>query len=119
MQVSILGTPYTIKIKDYKDDKAFEERSIIGYCDDLQKELVVCDPRTYNDAWKDEPQSSVDRQRKETLRHEIVHAFLFESGLSDSACVVQSAWAKNEEMVDWFAVQGPKIYRAWQEADAL
>jgi hypothetical protein len=28
-------------------------------------------------------------------------------------------WAKNEEMVDWFALQGPKIYAAWKEAGAI
>ena len=26
---------------------------------------------------------------------------------------------KNEEMVDWFATQGPKIFEAWRLADAL
>jgi len=29
------------------------------------------------------------------------------------------AWARNEEMIDWFALQGPKILKAWQEAGAL
>lgn len=24
-----------------------------------------------------------------------------------------------EEIVDWIAIQGPKLYKAWQEADAL
>ena len=56
--------------------------------------------------------------RKLNLRHEIVHGFLSESGLAynanDSNC-----WAKNEEMVDWFAMQGPKIYQAWKEAGAV
>ena len=26
------------------------------------------------------------------------------------------AWAQNEEMVDWFAIQSPKIFRAFREA---
>jgi len=55
---------------------------------------------------------------KETLRHEIVHAFLFECGLS--ACSgYADHWAKNEEMVDWIAIQGPKIHEAWKKAGAL
>ncbi len=55
---------------------------------------------------------------KATLRHEIVHAFLGESGLSANSNE-SDAWARNEEMVDWFALQGPKIYKAWQEAGAV
>lgn len=39
-----------------------------------------------------------------TLRHEIVYAFLHESGLSSN-----SEWAMNEEIVDWIALQLPKI----------
>ena len=46
----------------------------------------------------------LELQEKKNLRHEIVHAFLFESGLAEN-----SEWAYNEEMVDWIAKQGPKI----------
>ena len=42
-----------------------------------------------------------------------------QSGLADSALNPDMAWSKNEEMVDWFALQGPKIYKAWQEAGAV
>lgn len=38
------------------------------------------------------------------LRHELIHAFLFETGLG--FC---SEWATNEEMVDWFARNWTKI----------
>lgn len=44
----------------------------------------------------------------------IVHAFLFESGLAEN-----SEWAQNEEMVDWFACQAPKIYAAFRAAGAI
>jgi hypothetical protein len=54
---------------------------------------------------------------RRVVRHEIVHAFLMESGLDESSNPAD-AWATNEEMVDWFARQGPKIYKAWKEADA-
>lgn len=43
------------------------------------------------------------------MRHEILHAFLFESGLSENAGF-SGCWATNEEMVDWFAIQSTKIY---------
>lgn len=72
---------------------------------------------TYPD-WDDEHESA-DLYQKYTLRHEIVHAFLNESGLMDCSFSVDHPWAKNEEMIDWIALQGEKIYRAWQEVGAL
>lgn len=48
------------------------------------------------------------------LRHEIIHAFLYESGVwnnSDS----NGSWAVNEEMTDWIAIQFPKIAKVFKE----
>lgn len=116
--VNILGTEYAIIIKKYDEDEAFERRSIDGYCDGLTKQIVCCDMSTYK-GWEHEPQETIGAAQKETLRHEIVHAFFHESGLADSSLNLDGAWAKNEEMVDWIALQGPKIYKAWKEAGAV
>lgn len=50
-----------------------------------------------------------------TLRHEVIHAFLNESGLQWNSFAPENAWAKNEEMVDWIAIQAPKIFKVYQE----
>lgn len=115
---NVLGTEYVIIVKKYDEDEVFSRRSINGYCDDMTKQIVVCDMTTYK-GWEHEPHETAAAVQKETLRHEIVHAFLSESGLSYSSSAVDGPWAKNEEMVDWFAMQGQKIYKAWQEAGAL
>ena len=60
---------------------------------------------------------NMERYMKKVLRHEIVHAFLLESGLD--FCTTAETWARNEEMVDWLARQGEKIYAAWGNAGAL
>lgn len=93
MNVEILGTSYQIVLKKYDEDKAFKDRSICGYCDDLAKRIVVCDPSTCED-WEDEPTEIVDAQKRETLRHEIVHAFFSESGLCGNSSNVDGPWAK-------------------------
>ncbi len=116
--VTILGTEYTITVKKYDEEEAFSRRSIDGYCDSWTKKIVVCDMSTYK-GWEHEPPESIEVAQKEVLRHEIVHAFFSESGLEDSSNSVDCAWAKNEEMVDWIAIQGPKIYKAWEEAGCL
>lgn len=118
MKVNILGTPYEIIVKKYDEEDAFDRRSISGFCDGYAKEIVVCDMHTYK-GWENEAEKTVAAAQKQTIRHEIVHAFFDESGLTENSNTVEAPWARNEEMVDWIAIQGSKIYKAWQEADAL
>lgn len=108
MTVNILGVQYTIE--KCHDDPRLENMD--GFCDETTKQIVV---ETYGDYdWKPGVKQNLDIQRKKLIRHEIVHAFLFECGL-----VENSPWAQNEELVDWIAIQGPKIWKAWQEAGAV
>lgn len=118
MTVNVLGTEYTIFVKKYDEDESFERNHYDGYCDGYAKEIVVCDMKTCK-GWEHEPEKSVMAVQTAILRHEIVHAFFNESGLMANSFEFEGAWAKNEEMVDWFALQGPKIYSAWREAGAL
>lgn len=118
MKVNILGTAYEIVVKKYEDDEAFARRHIDGYCDAFQKQIVVCDMNTYK-GWENEPQETKIICQKQTVRHEIIHAFLSESGLADSSATFDCGWAKNEEMVDWIALQSPKFIKAFEEAGCL
>lgn len=52
------------------------------------------------------------------MRHEVIHAFLFESGLAENSNI-SDAWAVNEEMVDWLAIQAPKIFKAFQKLNII
>lgn len=109
MTIDILGTKYKIIEKSCEDDKLLEECD--GYCDWTTKTIVV--EREMVGTLGD-----MDSYVKQVTRHEIVHAFLFESGLSQASQPVD-AWARNEEMVDWIARQGSKIYKAWQDAKVI
>ncbi len=118
MKVSILGTDYQIIKRKYEEESYFERYSCDGYCDGALHQIVICDMKTHPNS-KDESAEYCTACEKGTLRHEIVHAFFNESGLQCCAFKVDSPWVKNEELVDWIAIQGEKIYKAWQEADAL
>ena len=118
MKVKILGTEYNIIKKKYIDDPEFGNQNIDGYCDFFAKEIVYCDMTTYP-GWETVGKEIAEISEKHTLKHEIVHAFFNESGLRGSTFVVSGAWAQNEEMVDWIALQGTKIYEAWQKANAI
>lgn len=110
MKINVLGTDYTIVLVTDAVDKRLAY--IDGFCDDTTKEIYVDN----YEAHQDEPhkKSNLDVQIKKNIRHELVHAFLFESGLAEN-----SPWAQNEELVDWIAIQGPKLWKAWQEAGAV
>ena len=82
-----------------------------GYCDWTTKEIIV-------EQEDNGILGNMNAYINKVLRHEIIHAFLFESGLAECSGVVDS-WANNEAMVDWIARQGQKIYKVWQDVDAL
>lgn len=108
MTVNVLGEMYTFNFFSEEEDANLKDCD--GYCDDTIKMLVV---KQYK---RGEPGSkkALELQEKKNVRHEIIHAFLFESGLAEN-----SEWAQNEEMVDWFAKQFHKLDKAFREVDAL
>ena len=118
MKIDILGTTYEIIKKAYAEDELFEKNSWVGYCGEFDKQIVVCDLKTHP-SWKNDSENAIRQSEISTMRHEIVHAFLNESGLSWCSLNYSSGWAKNEEMIDWFAIQGEKIYKCWQNAESL
>lgn len=112
-KINILGTEYTIKEKTLAEDELLDSRD--GYTDWTTREIVIRREQELEEG----SLANMDAYIREVLRHEIVHAFLFESGLDACVNSIFGSWAKNEEMVDWFAIQGQKIYNAWKEAGAL
>ena len=111
-KINILGTEYRIEFRKEDEDTILKDCN--GYCDVTVKLIVVLP----------EPNKECDYEdfsfiQKKTLRHEIVHAFLSESGLFNNTYNVDAGWAKNEEMVDWFAIQSPKIFKVYSELGLL
>lgn len=99
IKINILGADYTLTVSD--DDKRLGA-NCDGYCDETTKTLAV---KSYKDERDDlTSKGNLDVQIKKNMRHEIIHAFLFESGLAEN-----SEWAQNEEIVDWIAIQLPKL----------
>lgn len=110
-RVNVLGTEYKIVISSEKETpEYYDDRD--GECDETLKELRV---NNY-EAHKGEPHfiGDITVTMKKNIRHELIHAFLCESGLAEN-----SSWAQNEEMVDWIARQFVKMQKAFQEVDAI
>lgn len=114
--IAILDAVYRLHIEsDEEFAKRFEHdvSGCGGLCNSFTKEIYIAQRDT-----EPEGKETRDEMVKMALRHEIVHAFLFESGIDQNSWPTD-AWGVNEEMVEWFSIQGPKIYQAWKEADAL
>lgn len=109
MRVNILGTEYTIENMTSSACKALEECA--GFCDKTSKRIVI------NKKDENCDLDNFEEYRKKVLRHEIIHAFLFESGLHEN--FRHNEWGHDETTIDWIAVQFPKMLKAFKEADAL
>ena len=109
MKIEILGTKYKIKQKNRETDKRLTNNN--GLTDSSTKEIIIDEfkkDKTINN------KTDLQYAQKAVIRHEIIHAFLFESGLDTS-----SEWARNEEFVDWLALQIPKIFKAMYKSKAI
>lgn len=103
--INVLGTKYLIRWRLEKDDPKLKDAN--GYTETFSKEIVICDFEP-DELTVCKPEAF----KQKVLRHEIIHAFLNESGLDSN-----SEWARNEEIVDWIALQFEKIFEAIAEAD--
>lgn len=94
--VNILGEPWRVKIFSSELDSRLKDN--IGFTDWTSHFIGIADP--------DETESTLDNTMeliKQVARHEIVHAFMFQSGLSDDWKHEQ--WGHDETVVDWIARQ--------------
>ena len=107
MKVDILGTKYKILRQTESENPKLEDAD--GLCELYSKKIVLReitpDKMTFENAKEYE---------KKVLRHEIVHAFFAESGLRH-----ECDFAYNEELVDWIAIQIPKIAKSMRDAGCL
>lgn len=117
-KVNILGTEYAIVTRKVSEDEYLKDNNLASYCSEEGKLIVVADmsEKEYFPGMDETEQKSYWNK---TCRHELIHAFLNESGLSDSASKANCAWEKYEEMIDWFAIQSPKIFKVFKELNLL
>lgn len=104
MNVNILGTEYEIIEQTEKQNPKL--RDCNGLCEIYAHKIIL-----NADIQEDElAYENFQEFQKRVLRHEIIHAFFAESGLRGS-----SEYAENEELVDWIAIQLPKINKVLQQ----
>lgn len=111
--VNILGVEYKIIFANEDEKPKLKTLECDGYMDHSIKEIVV---------EKIEPDENsidnLDEYKNKVLRHEIIHAFLYESGLWNNSGSPE-AWGQDETITDWIAIQFPKMLKVFKELDCL
>lgn len=116
-KANILGTEYEIYVVTNRDsDPKLRDRD--AYVDYTTKNIYIVDLIYEADT---DPNSAYYTMKdlmylsSKILRHEIVHAFYYESGLdcnTDVRCT-------DETNVDWLAIQFPKMLKVYKELGIL
>ncbi len=104
-EVKILGESWRIAIKEEADDQIL--KSSDGYTDKTTRYIAVSDMP--DDSSLGDPIVYI----KKVIRHEVIHAFMFESGLAEN-------WehkdvGQEELTVDWMAIQFPKMQKVLEQ----
>lgn len=112
--LDILGRTYTIKTLKREEHEDF----LKGSCGQTDLEDATIYLENFVDETHEEDgvalTDNLDKVLNDTFRHEIVHAFFYESGLSNEA-----DFAQNEMLIDWIALQFPKMLKVMMRAKAF
>lgn len=110
-KVDVLGTEYSIYLDISESEDAMLEECD-GYCDKTSKRIVICDCAGAN-------LDRIEDYQKYCIRHELIHAFMFESGIGGCATWDVEGQEHPEHMIEWIAMQFPKMIKAFQTVGAL
>lgn len=103
MHVNILGVDYEIVFQTKEQNSKLSNYD--GLSELYSHKLII--PTGYeNDATVFD---NIDEYKLQVIRHEIMHAIFHESGLSN--------YCNDENLVDFLAIQFPKIYKIMKDAE--
>lgn len=105
-KVDILGEEYSLLFSDSSKDKILKTAK--GYCDVYSKRIII--------GYIENPdyQTTTDylNYYNSVLRHELAHAFLYESGDNYEEY-------NQEEMCNWLAVIAPKMMNIYEQCKII
>ncbi len=106
--VNILGTKYNLYVDE--DFKELDALNADGYVSEILKEIHVRNTFKGN-VCLEEARSEMER----LLRHELIHAFVYECGLTESTSE-DCSWAVSESMTDFWAIQFYKLDKIFKDS---
>lgn len=113
----ILGTTYNIVIVNNESDDVFKKYlgATWGMYSMKHPSIYTFSPEHFHTGDEETDKLMFNK----FLRHRIIQAFFYESGLCDTkfnySIFNAKSWTDNEKMVEWFAYQFPKIAKVFNE----
>lgn len=107
--VPVLGEQWVLQIVSKEKEPRFERLNCDGFCDWTTRQMIV---RSFN---KDDDFSVRDPRASmlHSIKHELVHAFMFASGLA-ADWEHKSEFGQEETVVDWIAWQMEKMAKTME-----
>ena len=102
--VRILGAVWTVRSATEAEEPRLE--GVNGFTDWTTRTICL-EKNTHGNL------GSIETYMNKVIKHEVVHAFMFESGLGDS--FEHKDYGQEETIVDWFAFQMGKIVNVVRE----
>ena len=113
--IDVLGETYTVYAVKKEERPSLFADERVGYCDRAVKEIVV-ENFPDEEGYPCRTEKTVKNQEfmlNEVLRHELTHAFFGECGVGSDMDF------SDEMLVDWIALQAPKLMRLFCKAKAF
>ena len=106
--VEVLGQFYDIVYENEEENTRLKDAD--GYLEPYAKEIHI--DRSIFEQDNNDPlqMKNLEIYGHKVIRHEIIHAFIIESGLWECC-----SWGQNEELTDWIARQFPKIENCFKK----
>jgi len=101
-KINILGTQYEVIKQTEKENPKLKDAN--GLCEPYTRQIIHTELKPGIDVF-----DNIEAFNRKTLRHEIIHAFFVESGLTE--------YTEDEVLVEWIAVQFPKISQAMKDLE--
>ena len=112
--VRICGEKYTIKLMQRPNNiRTTEYTEVAGASNSFLNEIEIYNIRSLA---KKCQKIELHRYINETVRHEVMHAFLHETGINEQ---INEINYKMENAVEWFAVIAPKVFQVFDKLDVL
>lgn len=107
-KINILGQEYTVEFRTPEQNPKLELMGADGLAE-LHDNRIVIDSKMNPKTGKE--YDNFEQYEKKVVRHEIMHAFFHEAGLRD--------YCNDEILVEWLALQIPKICKVMQAHDLI
>lgn len=107
--IKVLDTNYDIYIDN--DPTYLDKADAYGLTDNQMKVIHIFNMFKV----KDMDKKVAEIEFKRVLRHELLHAFIYECGLTGIG-LEEEAWPISESMIDFFSVQFEKLDKLFNEA---